>query len=502
MFQSLYNYFTGTRQRTWQPISQVPPGYFTGRSEYRLQHPGQYAAHEDTALTLSPFFAGVRLYQTSSSVMPLVVYQTGPNGSRDEARDHPAYPLLYSRPNPAQSRAVFMETLLFDYHLYGECFVHLQWAGNNRLLGMFPIRPYSVSKVEFGEDWKKTYHVTGFDDPLGDDEVLHVINFSRDGGLRGVSFLRWAAESLGLHKQVQQTASSLYANMPRVSGSVKQTGAMNKEAREELRQSLDEKFAGSLNAGGVLFLPLGTEFNPIDTRTAQDAQIVEALHASVQDIARWFGVSPMQLGDLSAGSGVYVTSASDKLAFYTRALLPVLEKFELEFNHRLFGSGSDTYCEFDTSNILRLDPEAQARVWSQGIADGYYTPEEVRSWLSLPVLPQDDAQEQPEEQTAQEPAQTDDVSQEAPQAQQQQEGEAELGTSNDLRATVGGSVAIADLQRSYYKGEIPRAAAVNNARLIFGFSSAEAESLFPVEEPKALVEEVPSEQVTQSNQQV
>jgi HK97 family phage portal protein len=65
------------------------------------------------------------------------------------------------------------------------------------------------------------------------------------------------------------------------------------------------------------------------------------------------------------------------------------------------------------------------------------------------------------------------------------EEQAPAAASNDLRATVGGSVAIADLQRSYYRGELPREAAVANAQLIFGFTEEEAATLFPELAPNA-----------------
>lgn len=55
-----------------------------------------------------------------------------------------------------------------------------------------------------------------------------------------------------------------------------------------------------------------------------------------------------------------------------------------------------------------------------------------------------------------------------------------------LRATVGGSSAVAQLQRSYYAGELPREAAVANARIVFGFDQAAAAALFPEKAPVKL----------------
>jgi hypothetical protein len=47
----------------------------------------------------------------------------------------------------------------------------------------------------------------------------------------------------------------------------------------------------------------------------------------------------------------------------------------------------------------------------------------------------------------------------------------------------GGPQGVLELQRAYYQGEIPRAAALASAELVYGFTPAEAEKLFPVVAP-------------------
>lgn len=60
---------------------------------------------------------------------------------------------------------------------------------------------------------------------------------------------------------------------------------------------------------------------------------------------------------------------------------------------------------------------------------------------------------------------------------------------NDLRATVGGLQALKDLQAAVYGGELPREAAVANAKLMLGFSDEEAASLFPPAKPVKTADE-------------
>ena len=57
---------------------------------------------------------------------------------------------------------------------------------------------------------------------------------------------------------------------------------------------------------------------------------------------------------------------------------------------------------------------------------------------------------------------------------------------------MGGSQAIAALQRSYYAGELPREACVANAQIVFGFTPADADLLFPATAPTPLVAQQPA----------
>jgi HK97 family phage portal protein len=69
-------------------------------------------------------------------------------------------------------------------------------------------------------------------------------------------------------------------------------------------------------------------------------------------------------------------------------------------------------------------------------------------------------------------------------------GQDDAGDSaNDLRATVGGSQQVMAMQTAYYAGQIPREAAVANARIVFGFTEEEAEALFPEKPPEKLTPE-------------
>lgn len=57
---------------------------------------------------------------------------------------------------------------------------------------------------------------------------------------------------------------------------------------------------------------------------------------------------------------------------------------------------------------------------------------------------------------------------------------------NDLRASVGGSAQVGQIQQAFYGGKMPREAAIANLMMLFGFTEEEANKLLPEEEPETL----------------
>lgn len=389
---------------TWYALSQVPQGFFAPwrREYFPGERPSGACGYEERrcvlsspeqALTLSPFWAALRLYQNAIAVLPLCTYSTDEDGGRSKIADKSLYGLLHDRPNPAMSRAAFFEFALREYFLQGEFFALIRWANNHRLLGLYPIHASRVSRIDIDDEWQKVYHVTGFDEPILDSEMLHIVHTSHCG-FRGTPFIRYAAESLSLHKQVLDSATAYYANAAKPSGYLSYPSTINKDKFGNIKDNFLKDYQGVGNTGKVPILSDGGTFNTFPNTAAADAQIVEAIGASVDDIARWFdNLSPLTIGNLSRGT--YSNSAADKLAFYQKNLLPVLEKFQLEINYKLFGVGSDTYAEFLTDAVLRADPKTQADVWHLGIQDGYILRSECRQWLNLSPVPGLDSALQP-----------------------------------------------------------------------------------------------------------
>lgn len=365
------------RTNNWRPVYQPTEGFqsLVPRSAGAIIGP-------DQALTLSPVWAALRLYQTQIASLPLVTYKVDDQGGRTEAELHPAFKLLKYQPNPAQTRATFWEKIVHDYFMHGEAFIHVRWRGNGNVVGLYPIPAGDVSQVLIDEEWNKTYLVRDHSNEvttLDSADVVHLIHTPDKYGIRGVSLLRYAAENLGLHRSILDAGTSFYQNAARPSGYLKYQGKLTPDAIENIKKNFKDAYQGSENTGTIPILTDG-EFVQFVTKTAEDAAILDAL-SNVTDVARWFQLSPLVLGDLTRGT--YSNLAADNVALYQKSVRPVLDKFELGINNCLFGAGASTLAEFDVDEILRGDPQQMAQVSQTYVQMGAVMRSEVRSWLNL-----------------------------------------------------------------------------------------------------------------------
>ena len=162
---------------------------------------------------------------------------------------------------------------------------------------------------------------------------------------------------------------------------------LDKKQKDTIYQTWTDRthpINGSPNS--VVVLEGNMKYQPISV-SAKDAQLIESRQFQVIEIARFFGVSPTKLGDLSKSS--YSTVEATQLQFLTDTLLPLITKFEQEFKRKLL-VGDEMYkfdIEFDTSVILRTDKKAEATYLKDMMYIGSITPNEIRKLNNLPPLP-------------------------------------------------------------------------------------------------------------------
>jgi HK97 family phage portal protein len=328
--------------------------------------------------------------------LPLLTYQDV-DGAPELAPSHPAYYLLNQRPNPAMSRTHLLQKIVFDVWQHGDFFAQLVFSqGNHKLLGVYPIDPQYIANIRLEDDWSRTYFVRTISDgitPMPGSEILHIHYVSRSGalgnGVRGSPMWLECAESLGLSRQIIESAIAYYQHAVIPSLVASFAGKMNPQTRGETSEDLSQNFGGPRNRGKVPVMDMGGKLEALSLGSARESDLVKSIAQQTGQASQITGVSPIQLGDYS--SAHYSTLSADNTQFYQASVSPLLELIEQEVNYQVFGKDSDFFCKFDTDQLLAGDRVTQAEINAMEIQAGYRLRSEAREEVGLSYLPAMDA---------------------------------------------------------------------------------------------------------------
>ena len=215
--------------------------------------------------------------------------------------------------------------------------------------------------------------------------MLHFVMFSYDG-IKGLSVLQNAARSLGIAQASENAAKAFFDNGMMINGILKVQGPVSQQQREDLRAAWNETYTA--NGSGIAILQGNMDYQTIQL-SAKDSQMLESRQFSVTDIARFFGISPVLLGDLSAKTNLNTFEALQN-DFLVHCLQPYIVMIENEFNKKLLKPTEDNLnIILETNEILRTDKAAQSSYYSTLINSGVLTINEVRKELGYNGIGED-----------------------------------------------------------------------------------------------------------------
>lgn len=339
------------------------------------------AVNEMTALNLASVWRCVNLIAGTIGTLPLKTYRT--EGDRKRRIDS-----WLDSPHPDMTPFSWTETLVAQIALSGNDYLQHLYGGAGQLLGASPIPPNVVS-MKVDPELGKIFGVTlanGSTVEYTSVDVTHIPGFSYDG-MRGLSPIGVARESLGTALAGDKAAASIYKNGLLLGGVISSRQTLTKTQAAKVTDGLMAK-TGSNHAGDIAFIPADITFSPW-TMNPSDAQFLESRHFGIQEVARWFGV-PQELlsesGATSWGSGIQELVrgfARFCLATYTTRIEQKLSK--------LLPRG--TFCEYDYSGLLQSSPSEEINLLIAQVAAGIITVDEARAIrnldpIAVPITPE------------------------------------------------------------------------------------------------------------------
>lgn len=341
------------------------------------------AVSVDAALQLSAVMACVRLLSTTVATLPLRVYRTKADGSRELAKDHDLYRLLARRPNREMTPSRFINFVVASILLRGNAFVEKRRVAG-RVVSLLPLMPQhmSVKRNELGR-LAYTYREGGKQRLIREDDLMHIRGFGIDG-VAGLNPVQFGRDVLGSAMAADEAAGKVFQNGLQSSGFITHEGGLLKDSqRERVRKEVD-KFVGSRNAGKLMVLEAGMQYHGI-TMNPEAAQMLQTRSYNVEEICRWFGVPPFMIGHMDKQSSWASSVESQNLHFLTSCLRPLLVNIEQEILRCLVedeGAG-DVFAEFSVEGLLRADSAGRAAYYRFGLQDGWLNRDEVRAKENL-----------------------------------------------------------------------------------------------------------------------
>lgn len=356
--------------------------YFGGGETYA----GEMVSIE-SSLRVDTVWACVRLIATTISTLPMQVYQKLPDGRGQPVRNVPLFSLLHDQPNADMTAATFWTAIVACLLLWGNAYAAIERRADRTVIALMPLLPNRLT-ITRESDGSLLYHYAwqNVRRDYTEDEIFHVKGFSLDG-IVGMSPISQARETLGIAMAAEKSAASFFRNSMRPSLVMKAPAYLSEAQRERFGDSWMEKFTGSLNAGRVPVVEGGWSLEQI-TMKPEDAELLATRAYSVEQICRWYGVSPVMVGHMEKTTAWGTGLEQMNLWFLTYTLRPWLRSIEQEITRSVLSPAQRIlyYAEFNVEGLLRTDSEKRALMMRTLVDAGINTPNEMRAKNNDPPL--------------------------------------------------------------------------------------------------------------------
>lgn len=334
----------------------------------------------ETALTFSAVYRAISYISQTVALLPWGVYENYTPKAND-----PVHWMLSRRPNPEMSPFDFKRLLTAHALSWGNGYAEIEFNGAGVPVHLWPMHPATVLPMrdEHGELFYRCFNSNGSYVDLPAYKVFHIRNIGSDG-IVGYSTIGLAARTIGMGIAAEKFGSNLFERQAIPSGVLETEKQLSEEAATRLQSSFTDAYSGASNAGEVMVLEEGMKFREL-TFKPEDLQFIQSRQFSVEEIARWFGLPPHKLSDMSRATFSNIENLS--IAVVNDAILPWCKPFEEEGDYKLLSKRrGDVYTKMNIRGLLRGDNASRADYYTKMLQNGVYCINDVRFLEDMPPI--------------------------------------------------------------------------------------------------------------------
>lgn len=326
-------------------------------------------------LFLSAVYAATELISNSIALMPINVKQKK-EGVRTILENHPISNIFKQL---RQSKFIFIKQLLWDMMLFGNAYAYIVRDSNKKPIDLIYLQHGSVS-IQYVQQKQELYYlVTGYDSipsKVFPKDMIHLYKNSRDG-YNGLGILLYADKAIELSGYAEKSASDYFSGGLDTKGILKVHNYIDEEQKANIRSQWVQVRQAS--GGSLLVIGEDADYTPI-TQNANQTQLLETRQFNIQEIARYFNISPVLLQDLTHSS--YSTIEAANIEFVEHTLMPYVSLIECELNRKLI-ERNNIFIDIDETVLLKGDKTTMANYITTLKDHGVITTNEARAMLDL-----------------------------------------------------------------------------------------------------------------------
>lgn len=302
---------------------------------------------------------------------------------------HPLQYLLSEKPNDVLTAFDFMKNAVLNVLLRGNAYilpVYDRGEVKKLLLLQSDRVTYDVltNTYAVNDDYN---HVHG---EYYADEIIHLRNFSLDGGYTGSSTIAYAGKVLQIGMKTDELQIDSFKPGSTTRGFISGDNTVTQgfgQLQDDQLEAVSERVERELGSGKRIFqLPGVMRFNQLALSPA-DLQLLDSKKFNVLEICRFFGVHPDKV--FAQTSTNYKASENSQTVYMTDTLAPLLIKIENEFKVKLIPQSvaADYKIKFNLEDYYQSDVLAEADYFTKMVQAGGMTPNEVRLRKGRKPLP-------------------------------------------------------------------------------------------------------------------
>lgn len=330
------------------------------------------------AIGLSAFFSATNLISNSIALLPVSENQLNDN-KRTVVENSNITPLFY---NMFLTKFNVFKKIVEDVILKGNGYLYINRDEAGHPKSLTYLRPSQVA-IQYNELTQDLYYLVTSSNKVTkkkilDKDMCHFVMHSNDG-VNGLSIISYATRTIDSANATEQSAKQFFDSGCSINGIVRlKNPIVSDKQRNDIRQNWSQIHGGD-NCSGVCVLSGVEDFTPI-TSDPNKSQMLETRRFNITEVARWFNINPILLGDLSHTAYNDIEAAN--IEFVQHTLLPWIEMIQNELTRKLIVN-KKRYIDLDENVLLKSNKTNMANFCKTLVTGGIMTPNEARAQLGL-----------------------------------------------------------------------------------------------------------------------